>query len=37
MRWNDPALSFTRPVRWLLALLDERPQPVLCGGPGSAW
>ena len=20
MRWNDPALSFTRPIRWLLAL-----------------
>ena len=28
MRWNDPGLSFTRPIRWLLALLG-RP-----GGPG---
>ena len=28
MRWNDPALAFTRPIRWLLALLG-RPR-----GPG---
>ena len=24
MRWNDPKLSFTRPIRWLLALLGRR-------------
>ncbi|MGH8827084.1 MAG: glycine--tRNA ligase subunit beta, partial [Jiangellaceae bacterium] len=23
MRWNDPALSFTRPIRWLTALLGN--------------
>ncbi|MGH3861273.1 glycine--tRNA ligase [Actinokineospora sp.] len=28
MRWNDPKLSFTRPVRWLLALLGDTPVPV---------
>lgn len=28
MRWNDPALSFSRPVRWLLALLGRTPLPV---------
>ncbi|WP_184676257.1 glycine--tRNA ligase [Saccharothrix violaceirubra] len=28
MRWNDPALSFSRPVRWLLALLGTTPVPV---------
>ncbi|MGW7528784.1 glycine--tRNA ligase [Streptomyces sp. NPDC054783] len=28
MRWNDPALSFSRPVRWLLALLGNTPLPV---------
>ncbi|WP_253885983.1 glycine--tRNA ligase [Actinokineospora diospyrosa] len=28
MRWNDPKLSFTRPIRWLLALLGEQPVPV---------
>lgn len=28
MRWNDPALSFTRPIRWILALLDELVLPV---------
>ena len=24
MRWNDPQLAFTRPIRWLLALLGRR-------------
>src|SRR5262249_4397602 len=24
MRWNDPKLSFSRPVRWLVALLGTR-------------
>ncbi|HYS35485.1 MAG TPA: glycine--tRNA ligase subunit alpha, partial [Pseudonocardiaceae bacterium] len=28
MRWCDPALSFTRPVRWLLALLDDVEVPI---------
>jgi glycyl-tRNA synthetase len=28
MRWNDPALSFSRPVRWLLALLDDVEVPL---------
>jgi glycyl-tRNA synthetase len=28
MRWNDPKLSFSRPVRWLLALLGTEPVPV---------
>jgi glycyl-tRNA synthetase len=28
MRWNDPTLSFTRPVRWLLALLDDVEVPL---------
>lgn len=28
MRWRDPALSFSRPVRWLLALLDRVQLPV---------
>ncbi|MGH3929189.1 MAG: glycine--tRNA ligase, partial [Pseudonocardiaceae bacterium] len=28
MRWNDPVLSFVRPVRWLLALLDEVSVPI---------
>jgi glycyl-tRNA synthetase len=36
MRWSDPALSFTRPVRWLVALLDDVEVPVavsaLAGG-----
>ncbi|SDH51433.1 glycyl-tRNA synthetase beta chain [Actinokineospora alba] len=29
MRWNDPKLSFTRPVRWLVALLGDTPVPVV--------
>ncbi|MEU7532248.1 glycine--tRNA ligase [Saccharothrix sp. NPDC042600] len=28
MKWNDPKLSFTRPIRWLLALLGATPVPV---------
>lgn len=28
MRWNDPKLSFSRPIRWLLALLGENEVPV---------
>nr|WP_107118581.1 glycine--tRNA ligase [Streptomyces cellostaticus] len=32
MRWNDPSLSFSRPVRWLLALLGDTPLPVTVSG-----
>jgi glycyl-tRNA synthetase len=28
MRWNDPALSFSRPIRWLLALWGNQIVPV---------
>ncbi|SDT31586.1 glycine--tRNA ligase [Jiangella sp. DSM 45060] len=28
MRWSDPALSFTRPIRWLTALLGDAVVPV---------
>lgn len=28
MRWSDPELSFSRPVRWLLALLDDVEVPI---------
>jgi glycyl-tRNA synthetase len=28
MRWGDPTLSFSRPIRWLLALLGDQPLPV---------
>ncbi len=28
MRWNDPELVFSRPVRWLVALLGEQVVPV---------
>jgi glycyl-tRNA synthetase len=28
MRWRDAGLSFSRPVRWLLALLGSTPVPV---------
>ncbi|MEV4758114.1 glycine--tRNA ligase [Micromonospora sp. NPDC049559] len=31
MRWNDPSLSFTRPIRWLLALLGDQVVPVRAG------
>ncbi|MEU8901838.1 glycine--tRNA ligase [Nocardia sp. NPDC048505] len=31
MRWRDPALSFSRPIRWLVALLDEAVLPVTAG------
>jgi glycyl-tRNA synthetase len=32
MRWNDPSLTFTRPIRWLLALLGDQVVPVAAGG-----
>ncbi|MFC5750512.1 glycine--tRNA ligase [Actinomadura rugatobispora] len=35
MRWNAPGLSFARPVRWLLALLDEHEVPFEAGGISS--
>jgi glycyl-tRNA synthetase len=28
MRWNDPKLSYSRPIRWLLALLGDTEIPV---------
>src|SRR5690606_36184124 len=28
MRWNDPQLSYSRPIRWLLALLGDVEVPV---------
>ena len=28
MRWADPELSFSRPIRWLLALLGDAELPV---------
>lgn len=31
MRWNDPGLSFSRPIRWLLALLDDTVLPITAG------
>lgn len=31
MRWNDPVLSFSRPIRWLLALVDGTVLPVTAG------
>jgi glycyl-tRNA synthetase len=32
MRWNAPGLSFARPIRWLLALLDGRVVPFEVAG-----
>jgi glycyl-tRNA synthetase len=32
MRWNDPSLSFSRPIRWLLALHGEGWLPVSYAG-----
>ncbi|WP_344588086.1 glycine--tRNA ligase [Actinomadura vinacea] len=32
MRWNAPGLSFARPIRWLLALLDEYEVPFEVAG-----
>ncbi|MGY2119498.1 glycine--tRNA ligase [Nocardia gipuzkoensis] len=31
MRWADPTLSFSRPIRWLVALLDDTVLPVTAG------
>ncbi|MFI5938330.1 glycine--tRNA ligase [Actinoplanes sp. NPDC051494] len=31
MRWNDPKLSFTRPIRWLVALWGDDVVPVAVG------
>ncbi|GDY33822.1 glycine--tRNA ligase [Gandjariella thermophila] len=32
MRWRDPKLSFSRPIRWLVALLGETAVPVAVSG-----
>ena len=32
MRWSDPEFTFTRPIRWLLALLGDQVVPVAAGG-----
>ncbi|MDL4771043.1 glycine--tRNA ligase [Actinomadura xylanilytica] len=32
MRWNAPGLSFARPIRWLVALLDEHEVPFTVAG-----
>jgi glycyl-tRNA synthetase len=34
MRWNDPALSFIRPVRWLVGLLGETEVPIAVSALG---
>nr|WP_269440784.1 glycine--tRNA ligase subunit beta [Micromonospora tarapacensis] len=31
MRWNDPQLSFSRPIRWLTALWGDELVPVVAG------
>ncbi|MFF0452944.1 glycine--tRNA ligase [Nocardia africana] len=31
MRWSDPELSFSRPIRWLVALLGDKVLPVTAG------
>ncbi|MFC3384438.1 glycine--tRNA ligase [Couchioplanes azureus] len=31
MRWNDPRLTFTRPIRWLVALWGDDVVPVAVG------
>jgi glycyl-tRNA synthetase len=35
MRWNDPALSFTRPIRWITALWGEQVVPFGAGALAS--
>jgi glycyl-tRNA synthetase len=35
MRWNSPGLSFTRPIRWILALLGEAVVPLQVGNLSS--
>jgi glycyl-tRNA synthetase len=35
IRWNDPELSYVRPVRWLLALLGDVEVPVAVSSLGS--
>ena len=35
MRWNDPALAFSRPIRWLLALHGEAPVQFSYAGLGA--
>jgi glycyl-tRNA synthetase len=35
MRWNAPGLSYSRPIRWLLALLGPHPVPFTVAGIAS--
>ena len=35
MRWNAPGLSYSRPIRWLLALLGPHPVPFTIAGIAS--
>ncbi|WP_040160218.1 glycine--tRNA ligase [Nigerium massiliense] len=35
MRWGDPSLSFSRPIRWTVALLGQTVIPVDAGHVGS--
>lgn len=35
MRWNDPALTFSRPIRWLVALLGDAELTVAAGSLAS--
>jgi glycyl-tRNA synthetase len=35
MRWNAPGLSYSRPIRWLLALLGPDPVPFTVSGIAS--
>lgn len=37
MRWRDPALSFTRPIRWILALLGGQVVPVQASVLAAGW
>jgi glycyl-tRNA synthetase len=36
MRWNESGVLYSRPVRWLLAMLDDQVIPVAFGGVVSA-
>ena len=36
MRWGDPALSYIRPIRWLLALIGDAAIPVAVSSLASA-
>lgn len=36
MRWNDSGISYSRPIRWLVAMLDDQVIPVEFAGVRSA-